>query len=85
VAVARLPVARGAGQARVRVALTGLGPGVRRWAAAEQALAAHWGAAALDGLQLPATAALGDVLIDSTGAALGLLVLRFFGRISVRR
>jgi VanZ family protein len=31
------------------------------------------------------TAALGDVLIDSTGAALGLLVLRFFGRISGRR
>ena len=31
------------------------------------------------------TAALGDVLIDSTGAALGLLVLRFFGRISDRR
>ena len=61
VAVARLPVARGAGQARVRVALTGLGSGVRRWAAAEQALTAHWGAAALDGLQLPANAALGDV------------------------
>lgn len=84
VAVARLPAARGARQARVRVALTGLGPGVRRWAAAEQALAAQWDVTALDGLQLPATQALGDVHAgaDYRAHLAGVLCRRLVARLS---
>ena len=58
VAVARF---EGAGSATVRVAITGLGQGVVRWPAAEQALAGRWQLAALDGLTLDPGEALGDI------------------------
>lgn len=58
VAVARLPAKDGA---KVRVAITGLGNGVLRWKAAEQALSTQWRVAALDGIAFPAREALGDV------------------------
>ncbi len=45
----------------VRVAITGLGPGIVRWAAAEAALAARWSASALDGLTLSPDQALADI------------------------
>jgi carbon-monoxide dehydrogenase medium subunit len=45
----------------VRVAVTGLGHGVMRWQQAEDALSAHWGVSALDGLFLSDTLALSDV------------------------
>ena len=51
---------------------------------AEQALTAHWGAAALDGLQLPATAALGDVHAgaDYRAHLAGVLCRRLVSRLS---
>ena len=58
VAVARLPED---GSAAVRVAVTGLGQGVLRWKAAEQALSAHWSVDALSGLEPSGLDALGDV------------------------
>ena len=45
----------------VRVAITGLGHGVVRWPAAEQALTAHWSVHALDGLALAADQASSDL------------------------
>ncbi len=45
----------------VRVAITGLGHGVRRWPQAEAALQAHWSAQALQGLNLPEDWAQSDV------------------------
>jgi CO/xanthine dehydrogenase FAD-binding subunit/carbon monoxide dehydrogenase subunit G len=45
----------------VRVAMTGLGHGVVRWPAAEQALSAHWSVHALDGLAFPADQASSDL------------------------
>ena len=59
VAVARLA---GADQSKsVRVAITGLGNGVLRWHAAEQALTARWHVAALESLAFPPADAMGDV------------------------
>ncbi len=58
VAVARLPAKDGA---KVRVAITGLGNGVLRWKAAEQALSAQWQISALDALAFPSGEALGDI------------------------
>jgi carbon monoxide dehydrogenase subunit G len=55
VAVTRTP------QHAVRVAVTGLGQGVTRWHAAEDALGAQWRVSALDGLHLPDADAMGDV------------------------
>jgi aerobic carbon-monoxide dehydrogenase medium subunit len=46
---------------RVRVAITGLGHGLWRWQAAEQALCSDFALQALDGLQVPATEASGDL------------------------
>ncbi len=48
-------------QHMVRVAVTGLGQGVMRWQAAEDALSAQWRVSALDGLFLADTEAMGDV------------------------
>lgn len=45
----------------VRVAITGLGHGVTRWAAAEAALTAHWGVSSLDAITLEATHAFSDI------------------------
>ncbi len=45
----------------VRVAITGLGHGVLRWNAAEQALSVQWRVSALDALAFPPGEALGDV------------------------
>jgi CO/xanthine dehydrogenase FAD-binding subunit/carbon monoxide dehydrogenase subunit G len=45
----------------VRVAVTGLGRGVQRWPAAEQALQAKWSFAALDAVQLASGDAEGDL------------------------
>ncbi len=58
VAVARFGAVR---HSTLRVALTGLGGGVQRWTAAEQALGADWRPDALHGLQFSTEAALGDV------------------------
>jgi len=63
VAVARFPVGPGAA---VRVAITGLGHGVVRWTAAEQALSAQWRVSALDTLAFPTGEALGDVHASAT-------------------
>ena len=63
VAVARLPAARGA---EVRVAITGMGHGVVRWNAAEQALSAQWRVSALEPLEFPPAEALGDVHASAT-------------------
>jgi len=62
-AMVGLAVSRQAADAggTVRVAVTGLGHGVRRWIAAEQALSVHWSLAALADLALPEADALGDV------------------------
>ena len=49
-ALVGVAVARGAGGGRPRVAVTGLGQGVVRWPAAEQALAGGFSVAALQGL-----------------------------------
>lgn len=57
-AVARLPGAQGP---QVRVAITGLGPGVQRWTAAEHALTGTWSVAALTALEFPQDGAMGDV------------------------
>jgi CO/xanthine dehydrogenase FAD-binding subunit/carbon monoxide dehydrogenase subunit G len=46
---------------QVRVAVTGLGRGVQRWADAETALHAHWAFSALDSVRLPADEAEGDL------------------------
>lgn len=48
-------------QHSVRVAVTGLGHGVARWHAAEDALSAQWSVSALDGLFIPDSDAMGDV------------------------
>jgi carbon-monoxide dehydrogenase medium subunit len=48
-------------QHSVRVAVTGLGQGVTRWHAAEDALSAQWSVSALDGLFIPDSDAMGDV------------------------
>jgi CO/xanthine dehydrogenase FAD-binding subunit len=45
----------------VRVAITGLGSGIVRWAAAEAAMTARWSAGALDGLTLSPDQALADI------------------------
>jgi carbon-monoxide dehydrogenase medium subunit len=45
----------------VRVAVTGLGHGVTRWKAAEEALRAKWSVSSLDGLFIPDSQALGDL------------------------
>jgi CO/xanthine dehydrogenase FAD-binding subunit/carbon monoxide dehydrogenase subunit G len=58
VAVVRFDAGRGAA---IRVAITGLGHGVLRWTAAEQALSAQWQLSALDTLAFPSGEALGDV------------------------
>lgn len=58
VAVARLPGENATG---VQVAVTGLGQGVLRWKAAEQALSDRWSVAALADLDASGLDALGDV------------------------
>lgn len=55
VAVARFP------NHQVRVAITGLGHGVMRWPAAEQALQTQWRVHALDGMALDASSAQSDL------------------------
>ncbi len=58
VAVSRFATAGGH---TVRVAITGLGHGVQRWPAAEQALAGRWAPVALNAVFWPEAAAQGDV------------------------